>query len=136
MQALRFMDENAIVVYGAIASILIGLILGVVAIYLAYQSKSLLIGETADFKLVDQVEKLVRNYPQVEDLHRPITVHLSPHNVFLALEVQFKPDLQVSELTDVIDKLKKNIHKNHKSVKRIYIEISKLKDASDSDPPV
>lgn len=120
----------------AIASLVIGVILGVVAIYLAYQSKSLLIGETADLELVNQVERLVRRHPEVEDLHRPLTVQLSPKAVFLALEVQFKPDLRASELTGVIDRLEKDIHKNHKSIKQIYIEIDQLKKLSDGDQSV
>jgi cation diffusion facilitator family transporter len=120
----------------SIASLIIGIILGIVAIYLAYQSKSLLIGETADLELVNQVERLVRKHPEVEDLHRPLTVQLSPRAVFLALEVQFKPDLRASELTGVIDRLEKDIHKNHKTIKQIYIEIDQLRNLSDGDQPV
>jgi divalent metal cation (Fe/Co/Zn/Cd) transporter len=63
-------------------------------------------------------------------------VQLSPRAVFLALEVQFKPDLRASELTGVIDTLEKDIHQNHKSVKQIYIEIDHLKNLSDGDQSI
>jgi cation diffusion facilitator family transporter len=111
----------------AIASIVIGLILAVVAIYLIYQSKSLLVGETADLELVSDVERLVQTHPAVEKAARPMSVQLSPEEVFLALDIQFKPDLPASELIKVVDELESKIHQQHPSVGRIFIETERLK---------
>lgn len=111
-----------------IASIVVGLILAVVAVFLAYESKSLLIGETADPELVNEIQKLVQKHPAVEQAKRPITVQLSPNNVFLALDVQFKPHLPASELVKVVDELEDKIHQEHPEVGKIFIEIEKLKE--------
>ncbi len=113
----------------AIASMVIGLILAVVALFLAYESKSLLVGETADLELLSSVEKLVQEHPAVENVHRPLSVQLSPDEVFLAIDVQFKPDLSSSKLLSVIDELEKRIHKEHESVGQIFIEMDRLKEA-------
>jgi len=113
----------------AIASMVIGLILAVVALFLAYESKSLLVGETADLELLSSVEKLVQGHPAVENVHRPLSVQLSPDEVFLAIDVQFKPDLSSSKLLSVIDELEKRIHKEHESVGQIFIEMDRLKEA-------
>lgn len=115
----------------AIASLVIGLILALVATFLAYESKSLLIGETADLELVRDVEKIVRKHPAVKDLRRPLAVQLGVDHVFLALDVQFEPDLTSSRLIDVVDELEKDIRNEHKSVKQIFIETERLKEAKE-----
>jgi len=110
-----------------IASIIIGLILATVSIYLVYESKSLLIGESADFEVVTHVQDLVQNHPAVAKAQRPLTIHLSPKEVFLALDVQFKPDLRASELIGIVDELERKIHQEHPNVGHIFIEIERLK---------
>ncbi len=110
-----------------IASMIIGLILAAVAIYLVNESKSLLIGETADSDVVSNIQKIVENDPAVEKVQQPLTVQLSPQEFFLALDVQFKPDLEAAELVRVIDELERKIHQEHQDVGRIFIEIEKLK---------
>ncbi len=110
-----------------IASIIIGLILAAVSIYLIYESKSLLIGESADSDVVTHVQDLVQNHPAVAKARRPLTMHLSPEEVFVALDVQFKPDLDTSDLIGIVDELENKIHQEHPNVGHIYIEIERLK---------
>lgn len=111
----------------AIASILIGLILAAVSIFLAYESKSLLVGETANRKTVEGIRKLVRNHPDVERLRRPLTMHFGPNEILLNLDVQFRADLRASRLVRVIDELEKQIHYKYPAIKRIFIEVEGLK---------
>ena len=111
-----------------IASILIGIILGIVAIFLAYESKSLLIGETADLTMIKDVHKLVLNDPNVEQARRPLSMHFGPNEIFLSLDVQFRQDLPASELVKVVDELERKIHQHYPSVGRIFIETEGLKD--------
>jgi cation diffusion facilitator family transporter len=110
-----------------IASILVGLVLAVVAIYLAYESKSLLIGESADSDVVRDIQKFVESHPAVLHLERPLSIHLSPHEIILTLNVQFKRDLQASELIGIIDELKEQIRQQHQDVAQIFIEADKPK---------
>jgi cation diffusion facilitator family transporter len=114
-----------------IASSVVGIILVVVAAFLVYESKSLLIGESADSEVVTDVQKLVQDHPAVSKAGWPLSVHLGPENVFLALDVQFKPNLQSSELVKVIDDLKNKIHQEYESIGQIFIEIQELKEAAD-----
>lgn len=117
-----------------IASILVGLILATIAIYLIYESKSLLIGEAADAELVTAVQKTVQNHPEVEKVERPRTVHLGPDEVFLVVEVQFKPDLPAEELTRVVEELKKMIQQEQTSVRQIFIETEHLGNEEVREP--
>lgn len=112
-----------------IASILVGVILAIVAIYLAYESKSLLIGESADREFVKDIKRIVQNHPAVTNTGQPLTVHLSPNEVFLALDAQFKPDLPASELVKAINEIEKRIREKHTSVGQIFIEVQGLKNS-------
>jgi len=114
----------------AIASIIIGLILSLVAIFLAYESKSLLVGETAEPKTVEGIRKLVLGHPAVEKMRRPLTMHFGPNEILLSLDVQFQAQLQASKLVKVIDELEMQIHEKYPNISQIFIEVEGLKGYS------
>ena len=107
----------------AIASIIIGLILAAVAIFLAYEGESLLVGETASRKTVKGIRREVLSHPAVEDMRRPLTMHFGPDEILLNLDVQFDVDLQAAELVKVIDELETNIRDKYPGINRIFIEV-------------
>lgn len=115
----------------AIASLVIGLILAVVATFLAYESKSLLIGETADLELLKDVEQMVRKHPAVEDLRRPVAVQLGVDHIFLALDVEFKSELSAARLVQAVDDIESSIRTEHESVREIFIETEGIRQAAD-----
>ena len=104
------------------ASILIGIILSAVAVLLAYESRKLLLGESADEQVVADIRKLVKGDPAVEAVEYPLTMHFSPDNVLLNLNVQFKRGLKAAELASAIDRMEKSIQKRHPEIKQIFIE--------------
>lgn len=105
-----------------IASILIGLMLAGVAFFLTVKSRNLLVGETADLTVVDHIQELAGTDPAVEQAARPMTMHLGPHEVLLNLDLQFRPDLSVAEVTAAIERLEERIRQAHPDIKRIFIE--------------
>lgn len=104
------------------ASIVIGLILAVVAFYLAYESKGLLIGEGARPEIQKDIHALALADPAVERAMRPLTMHFGPHEILLTMDVQFRDDLSAGEVTAAIDRLETRIREKHPDVKRILIE--------------
>src|SRR5699024_10683680 len=58
------------------ASIIIGVILAAVASLLAYETRGLLIGESADPRIVASIRRLVEQDPAVERARQPLTMHL------------------------------------------------------------
>lgn len=111
----------------AIASIIIGLILAAIAVFLAYESKSLLVGETAERKTVEGIRTLVMEHESVERLRRPLTMHFGPHEILLSLEVQFKSRLRTSEIVKAIDEIETKIHNQYPDIQQIFIEVEGLK---------
>ncbi len=111
-----------------IASILIGLLLAYVAVLLTIESRNLLIGESVQSHITDDIMKLVMEDKNVETLNRPLTMHMAPEDVLLALDVQFVRNLGSSELSATIKRLETSISKNHPEIKRIYIEARNLSE--------
>lgn len=108
--------------FDALASMLIGLVLILVAITMVKESKGLLVGESANREIVDGIYDIVNKEPRVETLYFPLTMHLAPNEILLALDVEFKKDMTVEELFDAVNQLEDQIKKAFPSVKKIYIE--------------
>ncbi|MEM9933423.1 MAG: cation diffusion facilitator family transporter [Bacteroidota bacterium] len=108
--------------FDGLASLLIGIILAIIAIMLAYESKALLIGESAEPEIRASVRKLVMSDPAVEKMAAPLTMHFGPENVLLALDVEFKDELTSDEIEESIRRLEQDIRERHGIVKRIFIE--------------
>lgn len=109
------------------ASIVIGVILTAVAVFLAYESKGLLVGESADKSVIEHIRYLATAEPGVERVGTPLTMYLSPDQVLLNLDVQFRRDLPASEVMSAVERMEQAIRKEHPQIKRIFIEAEALK---------
>jgi cation diffusion facilitator family transporter len=109
-----------------VASITIGVILGVVAGFLAYESKGLLIGEGVNPQTLESIRTIAGAHPAVAEIRRALTMHLGPQDVLLTLDIRFQKHLNASEIAAVIDELEMNIRARHPEIKKIYIEAKSL----------
>ena len=112
--------------FDGVASILIGLLLGAVALLLGYETKGLIIGEGTDPATLEDIRQLARSDSCVEDVKRSLTMHFGPNTILLAMTVQFRKNLSALEMEKTIDRLQANIRKHHESVKHIFIESESL----------
>jgi cation diffusion facilitator family transporter len=108
------------------ASITIGLILGVVAVFLAYESKGLLIGEGVSPQILESIRAIARAHPAVAELRKALTMHFGPQDVLLTLDIGFQKELTASEIALAIDELEKKIRDRHPEIKHIFIEAKSL----------
>jgi cation diffusion facilitator family transporter len=111
-----------------IASIAIGLLLAVVALFLAYESKGLLVGESAQPEVVQSIRELASAVPAVDRVRHLLTMHLGPENVLLNLEVDLKPGLSAAEAAETLHRLERDIRERHPEVHRIFVEVSALRE--------
>lgn len=114
-------------VYDAAASMLIGLLLIFVAIIMVKESKGLLVGESAHAEIVKGVYTLINEEPAVSTLYYPLTMHLAPEEILLAIDVQFKTEMTMDQLFENINHLENRIKEKYPSIKKIYIEAKNLK---------
>lgn len=114
------------------ASIAIGLILSSLSLMLAFETKSLLIGESADQELIDKIVQTIKENKSVVHVRSPLTLHFGPKDILLALDIQFNPSLLMNEVAVNIDQIEDAIRLKYPEIKRIYIEIKSITYFSDS----
>ena len=102
-----------------VASLCIGLLLCVVAFFMVYESKGLLIGEGADPRTLASVQKLIADDPSVEHVGRLLTVHLGAQDILLAVELRFRAD-NVLNVRETVIRLRKAIQEKHPDITRIF----------------
>jgi cation diffusion facilitator family transporter len=103
-----------------IASILIGLMLGLISIFLAYESKGLLIGEGVERETLRRIRALIEADPDVEHVSRLLTMYFGPHEVLLTLELKFRDELSAVGVRTAVTRLQKCVRQEHPDITRIY----------------
>ena len=109
-------------VFDAAASIIIGLILAVTAVWLAYETKSLLIGERASLHVVDGIRQLATDFSKIDHLNEILTMHMGPDFILVNISVDFVDPITGEEIEATVAKLDKAIKNRYSNVKRIFIE--------------
>ncbi len=108
--------------WDALASIAIGLLLGAIAVFLARETKKLLIGEAARPALVESVARLARSERGVGCYNGMLTVQLAPCEVLVALSLDFEDALHASEVQGVVASLESRIRKEHPEVVMVLVK--------------
>jgi divalent metal cation (Fe/Co/Zn/Cd) transporter len=109
-----------------VASIIIGGILAVVASFLAYESKGLLIGEGVDPQVLASIRSIARADPAVAEVRKSLTMHFSPTDVLLTLDLGFKKHLTAEKIAAAVVRLELAIRDQHPEIKHIFIEAKAL----------
>jgi divalent metal cation (Fe/Co/Zn/Cd) transporter len=112
------------------ASVVIGVILVSAALWLAYESRSLLVGEAADPELVAAVREIALADPAVVGLGAVLTMQLGPEEVLLNIEVQFAPKTSVEAVHAAVHRIEQHISEPFPQVSRIFIEVEAPPDVS------
>jgi cation diffusion facilitator family transporter len=122
MIGIALTDATGDPFYDSTASLLIGLILAVTAAGLAYETKGLLIGESADTEIIKGIEKRVMSYREVRHINDVLTMHMGPDYVLVNLSVEFKDSADADDIEDAVAKIDRAIKKKFPDIKRVFIE--------------
>jgi len=107
--------------YDGAASVVIGLILGVTAFVLAYESKGLLIGEAADPDLVRGLRELACDKPGIVGVGHVITVHSAPDQITAMMNVDFRDTISAGDVERIVREVEHDAHKTWPEVRRLFI---------------
>jgi len=108
--------------WDGVASILIGVVLGVVAILLARESKGLLIGERASPELIAAIRAAIDARPEVVRVGEVITVHLGPRSVFVATSVDFVDSVSAGSVETLIADVEARLREDWPEIGSVYIK--------------
>ena len=112
-------------VYDGAASIAIGIILGGTAIWLAYETKGLLIGEGAHPEVVGSIRSLAGSFPDVEKVNEVLTLHMGPDFLLVNISVDFVDTVPAGRVEEVLANMDRMIKESHPEVKRVFVEPEK-----------
>jgi cation diffusion facilitator family transporter len=102
-------------------SILIGIVLGTVAVLLARESKDLLIGERARPELSEAIRDAAEREPGVIGVEGILTSQLGPDQVIANVGLEFADDLRTSDIERVIGHLETELRKKHPDLFRVFV---------------
>jgi len=109
-------------IYDAIGSLIIGLLLMGFALALAWENRSLIVGEGVTKSerqaLIDAVEKS----DGVKTLIDLRTLHMGPESVLVTVETEFKDGMTTSEVEEAVDRVEKKVSDTLPEADKIYVE--------------
>ncbi len=114
--------QTGILWFDGAASVLIGCILGGTAIWLAYETKGLLIGESANPEIVDGIKGILGAQKGIVKTNEVLTLHMGPEFILVNMSVEFADKQKTGELENIIHTITKDIKVKFPRVKRVFIE--------------
>jgi len=120
-------DITGNAVYDAIASLIIGGILMFFAFFLAKENRGLLIGESVTNREYKRIVKSIQEIPEVNKLITMRTMHLSPEDILVGVQVNLIDNLDTDKIETVTDAIEQKIMEIIPNTNRehIFVEIER-----------
>jgi cation diffusion facilitator family transporter len=115
-------------VFDGAASVVIGLILAGTAIWLAYETQGLLIGESAAAWLVARIRRVLDEADDVKTINEVATLHMGPEFILVTASVDFATGLSADGVESCVAQLTREIKAIDPSVRRVFIEAERRDD--------
>jgi divalent metal cation (Fe/Co/Zn/Cd) transporter len=108
--------------WDALGTLAISVVLVGVAVFLAIEVKSMLLGEAADTALTGKIEKCVLESPEIVGVIQTITMQQGPGEILVAMKLHFKGDLTIDQTVKVINATEKRLRAVMPELKWVFIE--------------
>jgi len=104
------------------ASVIIGCILATTAWWLAYESKGLLIGESAISQTTNDLKEYLSQFSEVTKLNEVITMHFGPKYILVNISLDFENNLSALQVEEFTKNVTKEIKLKNDLIKKVFIE--------------
>jgi cation diffusion facilitator family transporter len=111
------------------ASVAIGVLLVLVAIFLANETRSLLTGESASPRIVEAVREMLAADPRVDVVAEVLSMHLGPQEILLGVTLDFHDHLTAGEIEDAADDFAVRIRTIDPRVTRVFVRSGRARAA-------
>jgi cation diffusion facilitator family transporter len=108
--------------WDGVGSLVIGLVLVAVAVFLAVEVKSLLVGESADPDIESAAREIQRAHPKLIEILNVITVQQGPGEVLVAIKVRLDAGLTSEETCKAINEFEVALKAKRPEVRWSFIE--------------
>ncbi|WP_101783847.1 cation diffusion facilitator family transporter [Nonomuraea indica] len=109
-------------VWDAIGTLMIGVLLAVIAVILAIETKSLLLGEGATPEMERQIHAALESAEEVERVIHMRTLHLGPEELLVAAKIAVTHSDTAAEVARGIDEAEQRIREAVPIARVIYLE--------------
>jgi divalent metal cation (Fe/Co/Zn/Cd) transporter len=89
---------------------------------LAYETKGLLIGESAQPEIVEAIKKHAKRHNIVNHVNEILTMHMGPDFILVNLSLDFTDTATAKEVEKTIADIDRYLKKHFPEIKRIFIE--------------
>ncbi len=120
-------------IYDGLGTMAIGLLLVIIAVILAIETKSLLLGESATGGDVAKIRAAITAGSDVEDIIHMRTLHLGPDELLVAAKIAVAGNATAADVAAGIDAAEQRIRQAVPIARVIYLEPD-LRRRSDSQP--
>jgi cation diffusion facilitator family transporter len=107
--------------WDGLASVLIGAILGVLAVLLLYEAKSLLIGESAHPKLIAAIRDCAAAHEGIVKVHDVMTLHSAPDMVTAIISADFDDKISAREVEGIVAEIERQVAAGFPIVARVFV---------------
>jgi cation diffusion facilitator family transporter len=121
-------------IFDGIATVGIGLLLVAVAVILAMETKSLLIGESATDEHVRAIEQALVDGTTIDRIIHMKTLHLGPEELLVAAKISVAKDATAADIAAAIDGAETRVRAAVPIARVIYIEPDIFRPARTSEP--
>ena len=115
--------------WDAVGTLAIGVLLGTIALFLAREMHSLLLGEAADVDDRARITEAIENSPAVERLVSLRTQHLGPDEILVGTRVVFRAGLDTAGVAAAIDAVEARVHAAVPAAGPIFVEPAPSEEA-------
>lgn len=109
-------------VWDGIGTLSIGVLLGLIAVVLAVEMRSLLLGESAKAAVVEKIREAIESTDGVQHLIHLRTQHIGPEELLVAAKVHFDPNYTMLEVVEATDRIEANTRAVVPIARPMYIE--------------
>ncbi|REK15493.1 MAG: cation transporter [Planctomycetota bacterium] len=113
---------TGILYFDGAASVVIGLILAGTAIWLAYETHGLLIGEGASAQDVAAIREIISRHRSIKHVNEVATMHVGPEYILVNLSVDFASDACSDDVEATVGRIDREIKEAIPRVKRVFVE--------------
>ena len=109
-------------VFDALGTIAIGVLLGIIAVILIVEMKSLLIGEGASEPVLGRIVSRLESCEPVQRVIHIRTQYLGPEELLVAAKIALVPMLRIEEVARAIDEAEQRVREAVPEARLIYLE--------------
>ena len=108
--------------FDGLASLAIGLVLAVTAVWLAHETKGLLIGESANREVVDDIRRIASQIEGIHRVHEVLSMHVGPQFILVAMTLELASG---PARRHAIDHLEEHLKAAHPRIRRVFVRVRK-----------